>query len=144
MPEKDRASPQTVRLSYDDHEWLAKLAQDENLSVRAMVKRAVRHFRSWHEGGQDGLARTLANFESERQLRRHYQRKYQLKSRRLHNALRDVRNLRASYESQLSDERKLRVKRESKLRDERDLYSAGRGRQKRIVTSCTVPRLPSF
>lgn len=127
MAGRYRSSPRSVRLSYDDHEWLAKLAQDENVSIRAVVKRAVKDFRYWQEQGQEALIETLANFEAERsvhkeerRLRRHYQRKYESKSRRLHDVLRDMRNLRAKYESQLDDERNLRAKLESQLRDERD------------------------
>lgn len=151
MADKNRASPQSVRLSYEDHEWLAKLAQEENLSVRAMVKRAVRHFRYWQEQGQEALGETLANFESERivhqderRRRRYYQRKYELKSRRLHDALRDVRNLRAKYESQLGDERNLRAKREKQLRNERDFYkrqARAAEADRNVLNSPTVAKL---
>jgi hypothetical protein len=151
MADIDRASPQSVRLSYDDHEWLAKLAQEENLSIRAMVKRAVRHFRYWQEEGQEALEGTLANFEfersvyqEERQRRRYYQRKYELKSRRLHDALRDMRDLRAKHESQLSDERNLRAKREKQLCDERDFYkrqARAAEADRKVLSSPTVAKL---
>lgn len=129
MADRYRDSPWSVRLSHVDHEWLAKFAHDENVSIRAVVKRAVKDFRYWQEQGQEALTETLANFEAERsahkeerRLRRQYQRKYESKSRRLHEVLRDMRNLRAKYESQLDDERNLRAKLESQLLDERDYH----------------------
>jgi predicted transcriptional regulator len=129
LADRYRDSPRTVRLSYDDHEWLAQLAEDENLSIRIVVKRAVKHFRYWQEQGQEALKETLETFEAERslhedelRLRQHYQRKYELNSRRLHDALCDMRSLRAKYESRLGDERNLRAERENRLRDERDYY----------------------
>lgn len=129
MADRYRTSQRSVRLSYDDHEWLAKVAQDENVTIRTVVKHAVKNFRYWQEQGLEALTEALANFEAERsahederRLRRHYQRKYELKSHRLHDVLRDMRNLRAKYESQLSDERNIRAERENQLRDERDYY----------------------
>ena len=90
---------------------------------------AVKDFRYWQEQGREALVEMLANLEAERsvhederRLRRRYQRKYASKSRRLDEVLRDMRSLRARYESQLSDERNLRAKRENQLRDERDYY----------------------
>ena len=130
MTDRHRASSRSVRLGYEDHEWLAKLAQDEAVSIHALAKRAVRHFRHWQEKGEEALKEALEIFEAERsgreeerRRRRYFQRAYELQSRRLHNRLRDERNLRAKCENQLRDERKLRAKRENQLRDERDYYA---------------------
>ena len=127
MADRYRASPLSVRLSEQDHGWLAKLAQDEDVSIRALVKRAVQHLRYWQEEGQEALKEALEIFEAERsgregerRRRLHFQREYQLQSRRLHDMLRDERHRRWEQESQLRDERKLRIECENRLRDERN------------------------
>jgi hypothetical protein len=142
MADRYRASPLRVHLSPEDHEWLAKLAQDEDVSIPTLIKRAVQHFRYWQEEGEEALHEALEIFEAERsgheverQRRLYYQRDYELQSRRLHEMLRDERHrrweqekqlrderdLRATYEDQLRDERKLRAAYEDQLRDERNL-----------------------
>ncbi len=117
-----------VRLGYEDHEWLAKLAQDEAVSIHVLVKRAVRHFRYWKEEGEETLTKALDIFEversshqDERRRRQYFQREYELESLRLRKQLHDERNLRAKSEQQLRDERNLRAKTEKQLRDERNL-----------------------
>lgn len=129
MADRDRASARSVRLGYEDHEWLAKLAEDEAVSIHALAKRAVRHFRHWQEKGEQSLKEALDVFEAERsgheeerRRRLYFQRQYELQSRRLRNRVRDERKLRAKYEKQLRDERKLRAERETQLRSERDYY----------------------
>lgn len=115
MADRYRASPLSVRLSQKDHEWLAERAQVEDVSVRALVKRAVQHFRYWQDEGEEALKQALEIFEAERsgreterRRRLYFQREQELQSRRLHNMLRH--------------ERDLRTKRETQLRDERDYY----------------------
>lgn len=127
MADRYRASAPSVQLSQEDHGWLAKLAHDEDVSIRALVKRAVRHLRYWQEEGQEALEEALGIFEAERtgrederRRRLHFQREYQLQSRRLHDMLRDERHRRWEQETQLRDERKLRIECENQLRDERN------------------------
>ena len=131
MADRHRASPRSVRLGYEDHEWLARLAQDEGVSIDALAKRAVRHFRHWHEEGEEALKEALKVFEAERsgrederRRRLYFQRKYESQSRRLHDMLRDERPLRSEREKQLRDERKLRTAYEHQLRGERKLRTA--------------------
>lgn len=151
MADRHPASSLRVRLGYEDHEWLAKLAQDEAVSIHALVKRAVRHFRYWQAEGEEALKRALEIFEAERSAREaerrrrlYFQREYDLQSRRLHNMLRDERNLRIKYQNQLRDERNLRAKRETQLRDERDYYErqarAAEG-YRNVLFSATVAKL---
>ena len=150
MAHRHRASPRSVRLGYEDHEWLSKLAQDEAVSIHALAKRAVRHFRHWQEKGEEALKEALDIFEAERsgheeeRRRLYFQRAYELQSRRLHTLRRDERNLRAKYENQLRGERSRRAKRENQLRSERDYYA----RQARaaeaarnVLFSATVAKL---
>ena len=136
MADRHRVSSRSVRLGYEDHEWLAQLSQDEAVSIQALVKRAVRHFRHWQEKGEEALKEALDIFEAERsgrederRRRLYFQREYELQSRRLHNQLRDERNRRAKYENQLRDERNLRAEYEDQLGDERHAYE----RQARVA-----------
>lgn len=148
MADKDRASSLRVRLGYEDHEWLAKLAQDEAVSMHALVKRAVRHFRYWQEQGEEAFKGALEIFEAERsgregerRRRLYFQREYELQSRRLHNQLRD---LRTKYESQLRDERNRRAKCEKQLRHERDGYdrqARAAEAHRNLLFSATVTKL---
>jgi hypothetical protein len=131
MADRYRASPLRVHLSPEDHEWLAKLAQDEDVSIPTLIKRAVQHFRYWQEEGEEALHEALEIFEAERsgheverQRRLYYQRDYELQSRRLHEMLRDERHRRWEQEKQLRDERDLRAAYEDQLRDERNLRAA--------------------
>ena len=126
MADRYRASAPSVQLSQEDHGWLAKLAHDEDVSIRALVKRAVRHLRYWQEEGQEALEEALGIFEAERtgrederRRRLHFQREYQLQSRRLHDMLRDERHRRWEQETQLRDERTRRMECENQLREER-------------------------
>ena len=66
MADRHRTSSRSVRLGYEDHEWLAQLSQDEAVSIQALVKRAVRHFRHWQEKGEEALKEALDIFEAER------------------------------------------------------------------------------
>jgi hypothetical protein len=118
----------SVRLGYDAYEWLAKLADDEDVSIDALAKRVVRHFRYWQEEGEEALKRALAVFEAERSAhederrrRLYFQRQYELQSRRLRDMLRDERPVRRERKCRLHDERKLRIAYENQLRDERNL-----------------------
>jgi predicted transcriptional regulator len=129
MADEYRASPLSVRLSQEDREWLAKRADDEDVSVHALIRRAVEHFRYWQEEGEEALKEALEIFEAERsghdderRRRLYFQREYDVQSRRLHDMLRDERHRRWEQEKQLRDERDLRAERESRLRDERDYY----------------------
>ncbi len=128
MADRHRASPLSVQLSQEDHEWLVKRAQDEDVSVHALIKLAVQHFRYWQKGGEEALKEALEIFEAERRglederrRRLYFQREYGMQSRRLHDMLRDERHLRWEQEKQLRDERKLRAEYENQLRDERNL-----------------------
>jgi len=128
MADSHRACSMRVHFGYEDHEWLSELAQDEAVSMHALVKRAVRHFRHWHEEGEKALEDALEIFEAERsgrederRRRLYFQREYELQSRRLHHQLRNERNLRAKVEYQLRNERNLRAEREKQLHDERNL-----------------------
>jgi hypothetical protein len=47
MANRHLEGPLTVRLSPEDHEWLAKLAKNEGTIPPVAVKRAVRFFRFW-------------------------------------------------------------------------------------------------
>jgi hypothetical protein len=127
MADRYCASPLSVQLSQEDHGWLAKLAQDEDVSIRALVKGAVQHLRYWQEEGEEALKEALGIFEAERSSREderrrrlYFQREYQLQSRRLHDVLRDERHRRWEQETRLRDERKLRIECENQLRDERN------------------------
>ena len=143
MADRYRASPLGVHLSQKDRAWLVKRARDEDVSVPALIKLAVQHFRYWQEGGEEALNEALEIFEAERRgqederrRRLYFQREYGVQSRRLHDMLRDERhlrweqekqlrderNLRFEYENQQRDERKLHAERENQLRDERDHY----------------------
>ncbi len=151
MADSHRASSLRVRLGYEDHEWLAELAQDEAVSIHALVKRAVRHFRYWHEKGEAAIKEALEIFEAERRghederwRRLYFQRECELQSRRLYNMRRDERNLRAKCETQLRDERYRRVQRENQLRDERDYYerqARAAEAYKNLLFSATVTKL---
>jgi hypothetical protein len=121
MADSNRASSLRVRLGYEDHAWLATLAYDEAVSIHALVKRAVRHFRYWQEEGETALRETLEIVSAERRRRLYFEREYEVQSRRLHNQLRGERNLRARYETQLRGERRLRARYETELRRERNL-----------------------
>ena len=133
MAERYRASALSVRFSQDDREWLVKRAQDEDVSVPALIKLAVQQFRCWQDGGEEALKEALEIFEAERRglederrRRLYFQREYGLQSRRLHDILRDERHLRWEQEKQLRDERNLRAEYEKQLRDERNLRRQSR------------------
>jgi len=109
MADRYRASPPSVSLSQEDREWLARIARDEDVSIHALVIRAVQYFRYWQEEGEKALNEALEIFEAERRghederrLRLYYQRDYELQSRRLHNMLRDERHRRWEQEKQLA------------------------------------------
>lgn len=121
MPDSHGASSLRLRLGYEDHEWLARLALDEAVSIHALVKRAVRHFRYWREEGEEAVKGVLDSVNGERRRRLYFEREYEVQSRRLHNQLRVERSRRARYESQLRRERSRRAKREFQLRGERSL-----------------------
>jgi hypothetical protein len=128
MADRYRASPLSVHLSQKDRAWLVKRARDEDVSVPALIKLAVQHFRYWQEGGEEALSEALEIFEAERRgqederrRRLYFQREYGVQSRRLHDMLRDERHLRWEQEKQLRDERNLRFEYENQLRDERNL-----------------------
>ena len=151
MADRHRASSRSVRLGYEDHEWLAQRAQDEAVSIQALVKRAVRHFRHWQEKGEEALKEALEIFEAERsgyaeehRRRLYFQRAYELQSRRLRTMRRNERDLRAKYETQLRDERKLRAQRETQLRGERDYYArqaSAAEAARNVLFSATVGKL---
>ena len=129
MVDRHSASPLSVRLSHEDRRWLVKRAEDEDVSVPALIRLAVQQFRYWHEGGEEALNEALEMFEAERRgqederrRRLYFQRQYGLQSRRFHDMLRDERHLRWSQEKQLPDERNLRAKREKQLRDDCDYH----------------------
>jgi hypothetical protein len=133
MADEYRASPLSVRLSQEDREWLAKRADDEDVSVHALIRRAVEHFRYWQEEGEEALKEALEIFEAERsghdderRRRLYFQREYDVQSRRLHDMLRDERHRRWEQEKQLRDERDLRAAYEDRLRDERNLRRQSR------------------
>ena len=140
MVDRHSASPLSVRLSHEDRRWLVKRAEDEDVSVPALIRLAVQQFRYWHEGGEEALNEALEMFEAERRgqederrRRLYFQRQYGLQSRRFHDMLRDERHLRWSQEKQLQDERNLRAKREKQLRDERNLRAK---REKQLRDDC--------
>lgn len=151
MADRHRGSSRSVRLGYEDHRWLAERAQDEAVSIQALVKRAVRHFRHWQEKGEDALREALEIFEAERSAgaqerrrRRDAQREYAVQSRRLHTRLREERDRRARCETQLREERSLRARRERQLRAERDYYAQqARAAQayRNVLVSATVAKL---
>jgi hypothetical protein len=133
MADRHRASPLNVPLSQADREWLVKCAQDEDVSVPALIKLAVQQLRHWQEGGEEALKEALEIFEAERRgqederrRRLYYQREYGLQSRRLHDMLREERHLRWEQEKQLRDERNLRSEYENQLRDARNLRRQSR------------------
>lgn len=128
MADRYRASPLSIHLSEEDRGWLAKSAQHQDVSVDELVEHAVQHFRYWQEEGEEVLKEALEIFEAERnglegerRQRQYFQREYQLRSRRLHEMLRDERHRLWEQESQLRDERNRRIECENQLRDERRL-----------------------
>ena len=133
MADRYRASALSVRFSQEDREWLVTRAQDEDVSVSALIKLAVQQFRYWQEGGEEALNEALEIFEAERRgqederrRRLYFQREYGVQSRRLHDMLRDERHLRWEQEKQLRDERNLRFEYQNQLRDERNLRRQSR------------------
>lgn len=162
MADRHRASPLSVRLSQQDHDWLVQRARDEDVSVRALIELAVQHFRYWQRGGEKALKEALEIFEAERRglederrRRLYFQREYGMQSRRLHDMLRDERHLRweqekqlrderdlrAEYENQLRDERNLRAKREKQLRDERERQARAAKPYRNALYGPTVAKL---
>ena len=148
MADSHRACSMRVHFGYEDHEWLSELAQDEAVSMHALVKRAVRHFRHWHEEGEKALEDALEIFEAERsgrederRRRLYFQREYELQSRRLHHQLRNERNLRAKVEYQLRNERNLRAEREKQLHDEHEHHERLARACSNLPFSPTVARL---
>jgi predicted HicB family RNase H-like nuclease len=112
MADRYRAAPLSVRLSQEDHQWLAKSAQQQDVSVRDLVERAVQHFRYWQGEGQRTFKEALEIFEAEhgnlddeRRHRQDLQRQHQLQSRRLHDMLRDERSRRIECEKHRRGER---------------------------------------
>ena len=47
------------RLRETDRQWLVELAGDEDVSVSAVVRLAVRHFRGWQEKGRQSLRQVV-------------------------------------------------------------------------------------
>ena len=121
------------RLVQDNREWLTTVAEQESVSVSALLNRAVWHFRNWQEKGQailaevlsaiedigrenENLAKRLRYLERERRLQLRLQHNLR---RAYENQLRRERTLRHNYERQLGRERTLRLAYEKQLRRQR-------------------------
>lgn len=108
-------APPRARLLPEHREWLVMVAEQEDMSVSALLNRAVWHFRNWQEKGRAALAGVLAAIDDvgcayEKQARRlcYLERAHRLQLRREHN-------LRRTYERQLRRERALRRAYEMRL-----------------------------
>lgn len=124
MADRYPAPKPDVRLSRDDHAWLAKVARREHTSVQSVVDHALWCFRYWHGKGQgvlnealDMLDRLDEEYQKLTRRQRYFEREYRMQSRRLHD-------MRREYEKQLWQERRIRRKSEIKLRQERTLRGA--------------------
>jgi hypothetical protein len=125
-----------VRLLQEDHEWLALVAGNEDISVYVLASRAMWRFRNWQEKGSKALAEALeiidgmyCAYQTQLRRQRYVQRKYQRQLRHERNLrrayerrLRDERNMRRGYEIRLRDERGRRRACETQLQRERDYY----------------------
>ena len=132
----------SVRLSRDDHEWLAIVARKENISAPLLVSYAVGYFRYWQEKGSKALENIIDGiyraYQDQARRQRYMQQKYQ-------KQLRCERNLRRAYEKQLRHERNMRRAYEIRLRNERARRRAhekqprqGRDRYEQRVTAGTA------
>jgi len=131
MADRHPTQPLTVRLSPEDHEWLAKLAKNEGTSPHTVVKRAVRFFRFWQANENIVEAASMAAYclrEYQKQVRRQcrLKREYQVQSRRLHEQRRayqkrlwQEQNLLRAYQRRLWDEQNLRHAYERQLQRQR-------------------------
>ena len=141
MADRHLAPSLSVRLSPEDHEWLAKRAKHEGTSPHTLVKRAVRFFRFWQSNENIVEAALTAAYvlrEYQKQVgrQRYFQSEYQMQSRRLHNQRRayqrrlwNEQNLRRAYQRRLWDEQNLRRACERRLQrqhgcDERQARAA--------------------
>ena len=136
MANRRRAPPLSVRLSPEDHEWLAALAEHEGASPHVLVGRALRFFRFW-QSNEDIVetalmaAYFLREYQKQAGRRRYFQSEYQMQSRRMHNQRRayqrrlwNERNLRRVYEKRLWNEQNLRRACEKRLWNEQNLRRA--------------------
>lgn len=142
MGDRHLAPLLSVRLSPEDHEWLATLAKRAGTTPAALVQRAVRFFRFWQANENIVEAASLAAYvqrEYEKQARRqrYVQCQYRAQSRRLYNQRRvyqrrlwNEQNLRHAYEKRLRDEQNLRRAYERQLRHQRDCYERQLRRQR--------------
>jgi hypothetical protein len=124
MAGKWTAPSLSARLLPEHRKWLAMVAEQEDVSVSALLNRAVWHFRNWQEKGRVRLAEVLAAIDDvgrayEKQARRlrYLERAHRLQLRREYS-------LRRAYEKQLRRERALRRAYEKQLRGERTLRRA--------------------
>lgn len=136
MADRRRASPLSVRLSPEDHDWLAALAQREGTSPQVLVGRALRVFRFWqaHEDIVETVltaAYFLREYRKQAERHRYLQCEYRMQARRMHNQRRayqkllwNERNLRRVYEKRLWNERNLLRACEKRLCNERNLRRA--------------------
>jgi hypothetical protein len=145
-----------VRLSRDDHEWLATVARKENISAPLLVSYAVWYFRYWQEKGSKALENIIDSmyraYQDQARRQRHMQQEHQKQLRRERNLrraserqLRHERNMRRVYEIRLRNERARRRAHEKQPRQERDHYgqraTAGTAAQGGLLYGPKVARL---
>lgn len=134
MADRHLAPPLSIRLSPEDHEWLAQLAKHEGASPRTLIERSVRFFRFWHANeniveAASAAAYFLREYQKQVGRQRYFQCEYQMQSRRLHNQRRayqrrlwNEQNLRRAYEKRLRNEQNLRRASQRQLQRQRDCY----------------------
>jgi hypothetical protein len=118
------APPLSARLLREHREWLAMVAEQNKLSVSALLNRAVWHFRNWQEKGRAILAEVLAAIDAVGRAYEKQAMRLRYAERRHRLQLRRQRNLRRAYEKQLRRERALRHAYGKQLRRERALRRA--------------------
>jgi hypothetical protein len=116
------------------------VAKQEDVSVYALLNRAVWHFRNWQERGNKILEEVLkaiddvcCEYNKQMRRRRYFEREYKVQLWRQRNLRRKYerllwqeRNLRRKYEQQLRHERDLRRKYEKQVQRQRDYYERHR------------------
>ena len=127
MADRQREPRVSTRPRRYDHEWSARTATLDDVSVRLLATRAVWNVRNWQHKGSRTLDEVL---DAIGVLYRAYQRPLQRESylqRTYQKRLRRERNLRRMYQGQLRTERSRRRAYQLRLQRERIHYEQQMG-----------------
>jgi hypothetical protein len=109
----------SVRPWPNDHEWPARVAPTDGVSVRLLAGRAVGSLRTWQQQGGKALEEALDVINVLYQMYQRQLRRQSYIRRTYQKQLRRERNLRGIYQGQLRHERSRRRAYQIRLRHER-------------------------